>query len=47
MRVMCSIDASTELGDHVRANVLNRQLPDLSLSHSYEMFLDGSNSGFG
>lgn len=43
VRVMCSIDASTELGDHVRANVLNRQLPDLSLSHSYEMFLDGSN----
>lgn len=40
---MCAIDHSTDLADHVRENVLNRQLPDLSLSHSYEMFLDGSN----
>ena len=43
VRVMCSIDHSTDLADHVRKNVLNRQLPDLSLSHSYEMFLDGNN----
>ena len=43
VRVMCAIDHSTDLADHVRENVLNRQLPDLSLSHSYEMFLDGNN----
>jgi len=43
VRVMCSIDHSTDLADHVREHVLTRQLPDLSLSHSYEMFLDGNN----
>lgn len=41
VKVLCSIDQKTDLADHVRQNVLNRQLPDLSLSHSYEMFLDG------
>jgi hypothetical protein len=39
VRVMCSIDQQNELADHVREQVLNRQLPDLSLSHSYEMFM--------
>jgi len=43
VKVLCSIDQKTDLADHVRQNVLNRQLPDLSLSHSYEMFLDGNN----
>lgn len=44
VKVLCSIDQKTDLADHVRQNVLNRQLPDLSLSHSYEMFLDGMSS---
>lgn len=39
VRVMCSIDQQNELADHVREQVLSRQLPDLSLSHSYEMFM--------
>lgn len=37
--VMCSIDQQNDLADHVREQVLNRQLPDLSLSHSYEVFM--------
>ena len=41
VRVMAALNENTEVGRQIRARVANKELPELSLSHKFELYHTG------